>query len=120
MIRLALSSVPAPHPLERSSLTAQAHSLALPCACGHTPRRCYPKTACTKPGRDSKATSGSMLPVPSPGPGPGPGPRPPPPPKPAPPTPPYPFQDPKLDWAARIANLVSVLTLGEKVSLLQT
>ena len=60
--------------------------------------------------------------MPSPSPGP-PGPRPPPPPpppRPFPPTPPYRFQDPTLGWDARLADLLGVLTLEEKVSVLQT
>jgi beta-glucosidase len=47
-----------------------------------------------------------------------------PPPSPAPPTPPptptLPFRDPALPWAERVADLVSRLTLDEKVGFLQT
>ena len=78
---------------------------------------CYPKTACTSTTRshgDPAPLSGSLHPIPAP--------PPPPPirPVPPPPTPPYPYKDHTLPWASRVANLVSLMNVSEKVDILQT
>lgn len=80
---------------------------------------CYPKTACTRTQHGGCCeTSGSAKPLPAPPPTPPP--PPPPAPRPPPPTPPYPFKDHSLPWAKRVANLVSLMNVSEKVDILQT
>ena len=82
---------------------------------------CYPKTACTT-STASNAVSGSASPIPKPDPRPHPHPHPPvpPPPVPPPPTPAYPYFNTSLPWHARVANLVSLMNVTEKVAILQT
>lgn len=84
---------------------------------------CYAKTSCSAPYSTTGVVSGStsaIKPAPAPQP---PGPTPPspaPPPVPPPPTPPYAYFNISLPWSERVENLVSLMTIAEKVDILQT
>eukprot|EP00041_Stephanoeca_diplocostata_P025297 m.658594 g.658594 ORF g.658594 m.658594 type:complete len:1066 (+) comp22720_c1_seq7:113-3310(+) len=90
----------------------------------HSNNYCYAKTTCSVPYFTAGVISGSansIKPIPGPPQPPGPTPpSPPPPPVPPPPTPPYPYFNTTLSWAERVENLVSLMSVSEKVDILQT